>query len=115
MFPYYWASLTTSAQSLPTPVRCYNRTMILPISYFGYDHRTRLQDKMDPGLLGAFDSKTPHTTTTDASSPSFSLTQLVERHGPLVWNTYWTIYFGTLGGLVVGIQSGYWNPLQFVA
>jgi Protein of unknown function (DUF1279) len=48
------------------------------------------------------------------SESSWSLTGLCKEYGPLVWNTYWGVYFGTLGGLFVGVQSGVLNPLRLL-
>jgi hypothetical protein len=49
------------------------------------------------------------------SESSWSLTGLCKEYGPLVWKTYWGVYFGTLGGLFVGVQSGVLNPLRVLS
>ena len=37
--------------------------------------------------------------------------QLVQKYGSLVWKTYWGVYFGALGGLFCGVQTGILDPL----
>jgi Protein of unknown function (DUF1279) len=49
------------------------------------------------------------------SESSWSLTGLCTGYGPLVWKTYWGVYFGTLGGLFIGVQSGVLNPLRVLS
>ena len=40
--------------------------------------------------------------------------KLIQKHGPLVWKTYWGVYFGTLGATFVGIQSGVFDPVRIL-
>jgi len=39
---------------------------------------------------------------------------LIRQHGPLVWKTYWGVYFGTLGAVFLGTQSGLLDPVRFL-
>lgn len=58
------------------------------------------------------DDKNPATAT--VTSRSRSMPELCKEYGPLVWNTYWGVYFGTFGSLALSVQSGILNPLRLV-
>ena len=91
----------------PNTTTFYTDLMLSKPSVFYFNPRYSFQQPSQ--------SLSPATSfRTEAGSHSWSLTDLIKEHGPLVWNTYWGIYFGTLGALALGVQSGILNPLKLV-
>jgi hypothetical protein len=63
-----------------------------------------------PHNMVMFNSGKGEDVVGENNASSSGMATLVRRNGPLVWKTYWGVYFGSLGAVFLGLQSGLVNP-----